>query len=273
MESPGITSINEEKLTVTYEPTLVAARFRYAFPPPPGVKADVVDGTLALSGTAPYEWLESVRSGALKLPGIDRVSEERLQVTYDPKLVLKRVSELFNLPDSVNASVKDSILDLSGEAPHAWLMRVRRGAPTIPGIRTIDEHNLIDLDQRSFQQSKSVIESAFVYFLVNKDNFATDGFAALSRLPDEIRRCLSAASRLGVEIRIEVRGYADAVGSETKNVQLSQNRAEAVKAFLIRCGFDPKLFRARGLGAPPKMGEPQPEQSDRRVALTVVPKT
>ena len=42
-----------------------------------------------------------------------------------------------------------------------------------------------------------MIESAFVYFLVNKDNFATEGFAALARLPDEIRRCLAAASRLG----------------------------------------------------------------------------
>ena len=151
---------------------------------------------------------------------------------------------------------------------------MRRGAPTVPGIRTIDEHNLTDLDQRAFQQSKSVIESAFVYFLLNKDNFATEGFTALSRLPDEMRRCLSAASRLGLEVQIEVLGYADAVGTEAKNNELSQRRADAVKDFLVRCGFDPALFRAMGLGAPPPpaAGEAKPEQSDRRVALKVVPK-
>ena len=137
-------------------------------------------------------------------------------MTYDSKFVLQRFADRFNLPDSVNAKLEKKILVLSGEAPHAWLMRVRSDAATIPGIETIDEHNLIDLDQRTFQQSKSVIESAFVYFLVNKDNFATEGFAALSRLPDEIRRCLAAASRIGLEVEIEVRGYADAVGNEAE---------------------------------------------------------
>jgi len=81
------------------------------------------------------------------------------------------------------------VLFLAGEAPHAWLMRVRPGALTVPGIRTIDEHNLTDLDQRTFQQSKSVIESAFVYFLVNKDNFATEGSP-----PSRVCRMKSAAA-------------------------------------------------------------------------------
>jgi outer membrane protein OmpA-like peptidoglycan-associated protein len=213
------------------------------------------------------------RAGAAKLPGISKVSEENLQVSYDDKLVLQRFVDRFNLPDSVNARVEKAVLFLAGEAPHAWLMRVRPGAPTVPGIRTIDEHNLTDLDQRTFQQSKSVIESAFVYFLVNKDNFATEGFAALSRLPDEIRRCLSAASRVGLEVQIEVQGYADAVGTETKNKELSQRRADAVKDFLVKCGFETSLFRAMGLGAPPVTDKPKAEQSDRRVALKVVPKS
>jgi outer membrane protein OmpA-like peptidoglycan-associated protein len=167
--------------------------------------------------------------------------------------------------------VQNGILVLAGEAPHAWLSRVRRGASTIPGIKTIDEHNLTDLDQQTFQQSKSVIESAFVYFLANKDNFATEGFAALSRLPDEIRRCITAANRLGLETRIEVRGYADAVGSETKNFQLSQRRADAVRDFLVKCGFESSLFKPMGLGAPEATEAALPNESDRRVGFKVVP--
>jgi len=270
---PGLTSIDENAATVTYDSGLALARFRQAFPPPPGVSAEMKNNALELSGTAPYEWLASVRTGAAKLPGIQKISEAHLHVAYDPKLVLQRFTDQFNLPDSVNASVDKGILILSGEAPHAWLTRVRRGAPTVPGINTIDESKLTDLDQRAFQQSKSVIESAFVYFLLDKDNFATEGFAALSRLPDQIRSCSTAASRLGLDIQIEVRGYADSVGGEVHNFQLSQRRAEAVKDFLVNCGFDASLFKAMGMGAPPKSDVRMPEQAERRVALRVVPKS
>lgn len=273
MQSPGLTSITENEVQVTYNPDLALARFKRAFPPAPGVMAKVENETLLLSGTAPYEWLAPVREGAAKLPGIGRISEEQLQVVYDSKLVLQRFSDRFGLPDTLNATMKDGVLVLSGEAAHAWLTRVRRGAASVPGIKKIDEHKLVDLDQQTFQQSKSVIESAFVYFLLNKDNFATEGFTALSRLPDEIRRCLTAASRLGLEVEIEVRGYADAVGSGAKNADLSQRRADAVRDFLLKCGFEPSLFKAMGMGAPPANGEATPEQSDRRVALKVVPKT
>ena len=205
LQSPGVSSITEHDVTLTYDPGLAAGRFREAFPPPPEVTVAVDNGTLVLSGKAPYEWIAPVREGATKLPGIRQISEEKLEVAYDAKLVLQRFTDRFHLPDSVNAAVEKGVLVLSGEAPHAWLTRVRRDGPTVPGISKIDERNLVDLDERAYQQSKSVIESAFVYFLVNKDNFATEGFAALSRLPDEIRRCLSAASRLGLEIQIEVR--------------------------------------------------------------------
>ncbi len=270
-QSPGITSINEKNVIVTYDPALALNRFRARFPMPSGTQARVDQGTLYLSGVAPYEWLATVRTDASKLPGIQKVSEEKLQVTYDPKLALQRFADRFNLPDTVNAKVQNGILVLGGEAPHAWLSRVRRGASTIPGIKTIDEHNLTDLDQQTFQQSKSVIESAFVYFLANKDNFATEGFAALSRLPDEIRRCITAANRLGLETRIEVHGYADAVGSETKNFQLSQRRADAVRDFLVKCGFESSLFKPMGLGAPEATEAALPNESDRRVGFKVVP--
>ena len=272
---PGITSIQENNLGVIYDPTLALERFRAQFPPPAGVTATVRDGTLKLSGTAPWEWVETVRAGATRLPGISRLSETDLKIAYDARLVLQRFVSRFNLPDSVNASVTDGTLVLAGEAPHAWLTRVRRGAPGVPGINKIDEHNLTDLDQQTFQQSKSVIESAFVYFLTNKDKFATEGFAALSRLPDEIRRCTNAANRLGIGIQIEVQGNADPVGDEVKNRDLSQRRADAVKDFLVKCGFEPGVFNAIGMGAPPPpaRGQPHADEADRRVAFKVVPKS
>jgi outer membrane protein OmpA-like peptidoglycan-associated protein len=273
LQSPGITSIAARDTTLTYDPGLALERFHQAYPPPPGVKAAIGQGTLFLSGTAPYKWIAPVREGATKLAGIRRISEEKLQITYDAKLILQRFSDRYNLPDSVNAAVEKGVLVLSGEAPHAWLTRVRRDAPAVPGINKIDERNLIDLDQRAYEQSKSEIENASVDFLPNQEDFASDGVAALSRLADEIRRCLIATSRLGLEIEIEVRGYADSAGSEQEDFALSQGRAEAVRDYLVKAGFEASLFKPLGTGAPPPATDtPAPDHPARRVALKIVPK-
>ena len=213
-----------------------------------------------------------MREGALHLPGIAALSETGLRTSFDPALVLRRFEARFRVPDTVTLGVRGTTLVLSGEAPHAWLARVREGGTAVPGITALDEANLIDVDLRNFQQTKSVIESAFIYFLVNKDNFATEGFAALSRLPEEIRKCETAAKRLGIALTVQVLGYADGVGQEAKNLDLSQRRAEAVRKFLVTCGLDAALFSAVAGGPPPPSadGKPTSEQSDRRVAFRIV---
>ena len=143
----------------------------------------------------------------------------------------------------------------------------------IPGITSLDDKTVIDLDQQAFQQSKSVIESAFVYFLANKDNFATEGFAALSRLPDEIRMCQTTARHIGLTLEIDIAGSADSIGPDAKNMDLSLRRANAVRNFLVSCGLDAGLFTPLGTGSPsPAAGEngkPAAEQSQRRVAFRV----
>jgi OOP family OmpA-OmpF porin len=254
---------------------LVLRRFQAAFTPPPTVTAALHDGVLTLSGTAPYEWITPVRESAVKIPGIRAIADDKLQIAFPPEPVVKRFIDRFGLPDGMEAKMgKKNTLLLKGEATHSWLARVRTGAKEIPGIAEIDDRKVIDLDLQTFKQTKSVIESAFIYFLVDKDNFATEGFAALSRLPDELRRCLDSAKRLGFEATIEIHGHADAVGSEARNADLSQRRANAVHAFLVACGFDTNIFRPMGLGAapPPEAGQPSAEQSDRRVGFKVVTK-
>jgi outer membrane protein OmpA-like peptidoglycan-associated protein len=49
--------------------------------------------------------------------------------------------------------------------------------------------------------------------------------------------------------RFEIAGYTDASGSAAKNLELSQERAEAVKAYLVSQGGDPSRLEARGYGS------------------------
>ena len=147
---------------------------------------------------------------------------------------------------------------LAGEATHAWLTRVRAGATDSrhQGDRRSQSARSRSAGISSNRSRSSKARSSIS--CSNKDNFATEGFAALSRLPDQIRRCLAATNRLGLEAQIEVRGYADSVGNEQKNFDLSQRRADAVRDFLVKCGFEPNLrsSRASGWARPSADGEP-----------------
>lgn len=48
--------------------------------------------------------------------------------------------------------------------------------------------------------------------------------------------------------RIEVRGYTDRLGSSSYNMELSQRRADAVKALLVEQGIPAERIDARGMG-------------------------
>jgi OOP family OmpA-OmpF porin len=251
----------------------VRRRVERRFSPPEQARLAVNDGVVEIAGTVPYEWLDSVRREATLIPGVKSVVDRDANITYDPALARQRFEKQFGLLDTVTAKVANGVLTLSGEASHRWLARARATATTLPGITSLDDHAVIDLDQRGFDQSKSIIESAFIYFLTDKDDIATEGFAALSRLPDEIRRCEKAAKQLGTDMTLEIQGYADAVGTESRNADLRQRRANKVRDFLVSCGFDAAQLKATGIEQPFKPGpgdKALPEQSQRRVALKVL---
>jgi OOP family OmpA-OmpF porin len=262
----------EWKDYLALDPASVQRRFEQRFRVPNETRLTIKDGVLELAGSVPYEWLEQVRREATLMPGVTSIVERDATIIYDPDLARKRFAEQLKLPESVNAVAANGVLTLSGEASHRWLTRVRAEAVKVPGITSVDDRAVIDLDQRAFEQSKSIIESAFVYFLTNKDDIATEGFAALSRLPDEIRLCATAARQIGMDVTLEIHGYADAVGSEAENAGLRQRRANKVRDFLVSCGFEPGRFKPRGIDQPfkPAPGDKAlPEQSDRRVAFKV----
>jgi outer membrane protein OmpA-like peptidoglycan-associated protein len=255
------------------DPASIVERFKKRFSLPSTTQVSSKNGVLILTGSAPYDWLERVRGEAKFVPGISTLDDSAVDVTYDAASVLQRFNEEFDPPNTVSAALVQNTLVLSGEAPQQWLSRVRTDASVVPGIKSVDTSKVINLDERAFQRSKSVIENAFVYFLTNKDDIATEGFAPLSRLPDEIRRCETAARRIGLTITLEILGYADAVGDEAKNVDLSQRRAHKVADFLSLCGFESTALKPIGMGEavkPAAMEKAAPELAQRRVAFKVV---
>ena len=72
---------------------------------------------------------------------------------------------------------------------------------------------------------------------------------------------------------VEVGGHTDNVGSAASNLKLSQERAEAVKEFLINQGIDSSRIVARGYGQTVPVAEnstPVGRSKNRRTEIRIL---
>ena len=72
---------------------------------------------------------------------------------------------------------------------------------------------------------------------------------------------------------IEIGGHTDNTGDPASNMQLSMQRADAVRQVLIGYGVDPAMLTARGYGETKPVASndtPEGRFENRRIAYTVV---
>jgi outer membrane protein OmpA-like peptidoglycan-associated protein len=94
--------------------------------------------------------------------------------------------------------------------------------------------------QTTDTQRGLVVNMADVLFDLGKFSLSEDAKLKLARLSGVI------LSHPGLNLAIE--GYTDSTGSEDFNLKLSQQRAEAVRSFLVSQGLSPDAVTAAGLG-------------------------
>ncbi|MFC6223123.1 OmpA family protein [Hymenobacter artigasi] len=100
-----------------------------------------------------------------------------------------------------------------------------------------------------------------VLFKVGKPELLPESSPALNQLADELKARPT--------LRIRVLGHADKVGEPDKNQVLSEQRAEAVKTFLVQAGIAPERLRTIGYGDSRPL-YPSPDARNRRVEVEEV---
>ncbi len=81
---------------------------------------------------------------------------------------------------------------------------------------------------------------ADIKFKVDSDELLASSFATLNQAADVLARFEA--------VRMEIQGHASADGDDAYNLQLSQQRAESVRRYLIGRGVDPDRLTAVGYG-------------------------
>jgi outer membrane protein OmpA-like peptidoglycan-associated protein len=103
-----------------------------------------------------------------------------------------------------------------------------------------------------------------VLFEFNKADLLPTAQPRLDKLADFLRQF--------PEKKLLIEGYTDAIGSDRYNLELSQRRAEAVKAALVRRGIEPARMVAEGYGKAYPVADnkdPGGRQMNRRVEVVV----
>lgn len=98
----------------------------------------------------------------------------------------------------------------------------------------------------------ALLEGQVVEFRTNSDEITEQG----TELLDQILEIIS----LAPNIRIEIAGHADAAGSAENNLTLSQDRANAVLAYLVAAGQDEERFDVLAFGDTQPIGDNSTEE-------------
>jgi outer membrane protein OmpA-like peptidoglycan-associated protein len=77
-------------------------------------------------------------------------------------------------------------------------------------------------------------------FETGKSDLKAESFAAIDNLVDYLNR--------KTDVKIEIDGYTDDVGSEASNLTLSMARANTVRAYILTKGISPDRVTAKGFG-------------------------
>jgi outer membrane protein OmpA-like peptidoglycan-associated protein len=146
-------------------------------------------------------------------------------------------SDNYTVPDTI--SYRELIHDLpldplpnfvTNGNPNANPKPPDNGNPNTNGIQPVGN-----------PQNGGAIELHNIFFDFNKSILRPESRTELRYLIDLLKQHPAA--------RIEIDGHTDSVGTPTYNLHLSQDRANAVRAYLIQNGIAAKRLVAKGFGA------------------------
>ena len=109
------------------------------------------------------------------------------------------------------------------------------------------------------------VQAAKLQFASGSHSIGQTAWGAASKIASIVKAC-------GSEVKIEVGGFTDTVGTAEANKALSELRAKYVADFLVKAGIDPGKISAVGYGWSKPIGSnetPEGRQANRRIEITL----
>jgi OOP family OmpA-OmpF porin len=212
--------------------------------------SSIKDETIKIASGAPDEnWLNVIQSGMDELALMEN---GRFQIEDNNFLINGTVTS----PD-----VRDQINQMSATLSENY-----------NGAANINVPNFAS-DAVGEVKSKSICQSLFDDLNQGeKITFATGGSRITGNSSFDLLAEIASAATQCQSFRIQIDGYTDNVGDETKNQLLSEQRANGVLAYLTEQGVDRGRMTAKGHGASNPIGDnatAEGREMNRRTAFTL----
>ncbi|RUR74201.1 OmpA family protein [Chlorogloeopsis fritschii PCC 9212] len=194
-------------------------------------------------------------------------------LSFEAPFTKKRAEELLQAPKTVSLNLDaNGNLYATGTAPREWILSARKLWRFIPGVTQYIDENLVELEISELESSKKQIEQKMLFFVEGATEFISGENNKLTNLVREIQKLLDTAKYLGKSVRIQIIGHANTTGIESRNIILSQERANKIRFYLNSQGVDTSNFTAVGVGSsqPLKQGfTQQDKQVQPRVSFKI----
>lgn len=194
-------------------------------------------------------------------------------LSFEPAIISKRAEELLQPPKTVAVKVDEKgILYLSGSAPRQWILEARKLWRFIPGITQFQDKNLIDIELKHLESYKNQIEQELLFFSEGTTEFFPGEDKKLKNLVLQIQKLLGAAKYVDKNVGIQIVGHTDLTGTETRNIALSQARANKILSYLVSQGINTSNFTTIGVAdsQPLRSGLVEDKKLSRRVSFKIL---
>jgi outer membrane protein OmpA-like peptidoglycan-associated protein len=168
--------------------------------------------------------------------------------SLDDAIVARRATVLLHPPAGVKLTAKDGELIPEGSAPQNWITQLEEKAPWIAGINRLDESHLQNSNLQELNALKNNLESTTLLFPLGRAELEAGQETNLAQAEHSIRDLVAQATPLRQSVTVELVGHTDITGVEASNLPLSRQRADQIRAALLRNGIKSATLLPRGVG-------------------------
>jgi OOP family OmpA-OmpF porin len=194
-------------------------------------------------------------------------------LSFEPAIISKRAEQLLQPPKTVAVKVDEKgILYVSGSAPRQWILEASKFWRFIPGITQFQDKNLIDIELKHLESYKNQVEQELLFFSQGTTEFFPGEDKKLKNLVLQIQKLLDAAKYVDKNVGIQIVGHTDLTGTETRNIALSQARANKILSYLSSQGINTSNFTTIGVAdsQPLRSGLVEDKKLSRRVSFKIL---
>jgi len=166
-----------------------------------------------------------------------------------PEFIIRRITSILRPPSTVTFEIRDNILYGKGSASHQWIEEAEKLAEAIPGILGLRTDDILDSELKRIELMSEKIENLLFFFDTVSTTVKPDQAHLLSELSSDIGELDRLTQIFDKTFQIEVVGHTDAKGSDQRNLEISQRRANELSDRLLAAGVREEILITTGVGA------------------------